>query len=329
MGTVKDEMAPSNGSVEQADVLTPVVGSAWDTPVNDTRKSFITERQVLDINKILEADNTQDPFDEPGVIKVMLAEPSQGQIDVLAHDNRKDFLMELSHVRHNSKFRFFSGTTGRMLVTFARETFAEESLRLGMDWILFVDDDMVLPRKMFLGLARHMDNADIIAPLCFRRVHPYHPVLYNVRTEERDGTTYANIQGYLEYPPNKVFEVDAVGFGVVLIRTEILKKVPKPWFFSNTSIGEDIHFCLRARKYGFKTLCDSRVKVGHLGIPPCITELDFIKANKDRLKELHKEELAALLQSEQPVVSSDLGKDDPPAVQLFSVGLKPPQEGVC
>lgn len=255
-----------------------------------------SEAYAIKVNEAIERERLYDPFENKKLTKVFFATPSNGQVDAICYDNLKDFIFELSEVQHHSKFKFFSATTGRMLVTFARETIAEKALELGMDWILFVDDDQILPKKMFIALARHMDKADLIAPIVFQRVHPYKPVVYkvDVNKDEKTGMIYTGTDHRIDYPINSEFEADAVGFGVVLLRTEILKKIPKPWFFSNTNLGEDIYFCVRAKQHGFKILVDSRVKVGHLGIPEPRTELDFILNNKDLLKTIHKDKLDML-----------------------------------
>ena len=251
----------------------------------------VTEAEVLDISSRIRALQAEDPFIEKGTVKVFLAEPSQGQVDIICEDNRKDFYMELGLVRQCSRFRFFSGSTGRMLISFARDMFADEAVKLGMDWLLMFDDDMVLPRKMFLAMMRNAEDADIVVPLAFQRVPPYKPVIYDIHRWEEDGKLMIKTEHKLDYPINKTFPIDAAGAGVMLIRTSFLQKIPKPWFFSNTSLGEDIYFCVRAKQAGARIVCDSRIKVGHLGYPNLITEWDFIKANKEALKEIRKGEL--------------------------------------
>ena len=262
-------------------------------------------KMAEDANRIVDTLHSSNPFDEKDTIKVMIGEPSQGHVDVIAHDNRKDMFFEMARLERESKFRFFSGTTGRMMVTFARDTLADEAMKQGCDWVLFIDDDMIVPKKMFTALARHMDHADIIVPLCFQRVHPYKPVIYKTTLHDNDGKPYFDNHHYLDYPPNSVFEVGTAGFGVALVKMEVFRKMPTPWFFSNTSVGEDIYFCIRAKQLGFKILCDSRIKIGHLGVPPCITEWDYLKHNAKELVETRKEEIAAITEKpegHEPIV---------------------------
>jgi len=279
--------------------------SDWGTAVVE-RIGVMTEAlkdYVMDVNKKVDLERAQDPFTQEGTTKVFLAEPSGGQVDIIIADNRKDFCFELSNIQHNSNFRFFSGTTGRMHVSFARDEFARKALEIGADWILFYDDDQYIPRKMFQALMRHGDKYDIIVPLIFQRVHPYKPVVYTVNyswtKDEKTGDSVfkGKTEHIMDYPINHPFEVDAAGTGVMLVRTEVFKKVPEPWFFSNTSLGEDIWFCLQAKKLGFKILCDPRIKVGHLGNPRVITEIEFLMANKKELEKIRAKEIEVIEES--------------------------------
>lgn len=263
-------------------------------------------KAVLEIIKAKKAitewkEGLGDPFKNEGLIRVFYGEPSTGLMDIVAVDNRKDLIMELARIEQHSCFKFITGTTGRLLVTYARETMAQEALKLNCEWMLFIDDDMIVPTGMFTELMKHADEADIIAPLCFQRVAPYKPVIYKAILEKTvDGGIFIKeIDNVLDYPINSKGYFDAVGFGVVLIKTEIFKKMQAPWFFSNTMLGEDIYFCMRAKDMGYKILVDTRIKVGHLALPRAITELDFLKANQEKLKEVRKDELDDLKEFEK------------------------------
>ena len=71
------------------------------------------------------------------------------------------------------------------------------------------------------------------------------------------------------------FTVDYAGFGWMLIRKGVFedKELKYPWFAPKMQIfesgevqdmcGEDVSFCLDAKKAGFSILCDPRIRVGH------------------------------------------------------------------
>ena len=69
-----------------------------------------------------------------------------------------------------------------------------------------------------------------------------------------------------------LLEVDYCGFGLMLIKKGVFEKLDYPWFkptwFEYGKIRdfsmEDVSFCIRARKKGFKVFVDPQVRVGHL-----------------------------------------------------------------
>lgn len=225
-----------------------------------------------------------DPFKDEKTCKVAICEPSSGLVDAIVYDNRKDFWAQLVRLETRSNLKFFNWGTHRLHTSYARETCAENAIDSGMDYILFIDDDMIVPKNLFERLmATALETgAEMVAPLCTQRIHPYKPVLYKITVNEdvEKGQRFFHNSHLEGYEPNSVFEVDAVGFGVVLIKVDVLKRMKKPFFFSNASIGEDIWFCYKAREEAkAKIIADTRIKIGHMSFPPIITELDYVTNN--------------------------------------------------
>ncbi len=73
----------------------------------------------------------------------------------------------------------------------------------------------------------------------------------------------------------KPFTVDYTGFGWLLIKKGVFehKKITYPWFAPQLQVfesgevqdmcGEDVSFCLDAKKAGFEIWCDPKCRVGH------------------------------------------------------------------
>ena len=71
----------------------------------------------------------------------------------------------------------------------------------------------------------------------------------------------------------KPFTVDYTGFGWVLIKKGVFERLEYPWFAPKMQVfdsgkvqdmcGEDVSFCLDAKKMGMVTWCDPRIRVGH------------------------------------------------------------------
>lgn len=61
--------------------------------------------------------------------------------------------------------------------------------------------------------------------------------------------------------------VDVVGFGMVLVKTAVFRKVPKPWFSTPVEgedlIGEDVAFCQKAKAAGFEIWVDWSLALKH------------------------------------------------------------------
>lgn len=236
-----------------------------------------------------------NPFDDFSKIKVMVGMPSSGVIDCIAVDNRLDFMMELARLEMRSNFKFFTGNTGRCGVNYAREMMAKEAITQGMDYILMIDDDQIVPKNMFERIYNTLkkESADIAAPIVTQRLHPFYPVIYKHRKLDETGSRMSN-EIMTDYEPNSVVVADGVGFGVVLISVPFLKRLdkvmPDGMFFSNNNVGEDIYFCIKARqKLNAKIVVDTSVKVGHLRHPEMATEWDYVKAKglQDKFKDVY------------------------------------------
>ncbi|MDE2015959.1 MAG: hypothetical protein KGJ89_05035 [Patescibacteria group bacterium] len=226
-------------------------------------------------NKIISISETDKELYKDK-IKIFIAEPTQGLINYVPHDNRKDFFLHIARLEAVTNFKFFSGTVGRLTANYAREIIAERCLEAGMDYILWIDDDMLIPFDLFERLYRH--NVDMVMPLTFMRVPPYTPVMWNEIVDNTDPVNPGiNFQPILEYEKDILLPAGEIGFGVVLQKVAILKNIPKPWFFNNTSIGEDIWFCFKAKQNGFKCFVDTSFAVGHLGVPPIICEEEYLE----------------------------------------------------
>jgi len=118
-----------------------------------------------------------------------------------------------------------------------------------------IDDDMTFTPDT---LDRLLDNDK---PICGV---PFRPRCEVEDMKVVDKTHYTKCKG------NKLIEAKA-GTGIMLIKTEIFKSVPAPWFFFTfydngaCKQGEDWGFCEKAKEYNFKSYIDPRIEVGHIG----------------------------------------------------------------
>ena len=219
--------------------------------------------------------------------RVLVYIPSyKGEIDAMTVEGLFYLLFDCFRWEKEG-FKFFPVIGKRMFVQNARNLAVEHALEHNMDYILFVDDDMVIKadEKLFSKLLSH--DKDIVAPLFFHRQQPYAPLIFR-RTIRANGhyTTFDNILDY----PKDLIEVDGVGFGCVLIKTEVFKKLKPPYFIHGDTFGEDLYFCNTCINAGFKIYCDTTINIGHIGEPVVSWEGTY-KANDSSTRLFMKQKI--------------------------------------
>lgn len=134
-----------------------------------------------------------------------------------------------------------------------------------MDYVLWIDSDMVFPTTLMGDLLKDMEGRDMVGAVCHMRRAPFRPVFYKTL---RQGLTPAeNVsEHYDDYPKDGIFPVEGVGFGCVMMRTKVLKAVVDKYhelFAPLPGYGEDLSFCIRARACGFDIYVDPKLQIGH------------------------------------------------------------------
>ncbi|MBQ3921365.1 MAG: glycosyltransferase [Firmicutes bacterium] len=151
------------------------------------------------------------------------------------------------------------------LVSESREHLAARALNCGADYVLWFDSDMIFAPDTMEKLVKHMeDGYDIVSGLYFRRRSPFTPVLFKRLFIQGEACLQ---EDYNDYPEDGLFEVEGIGFGCVMMKTEVLLSVfarYKNCFTMMGRNGEDVSFSMRARNCGYKIWCDPSIKCGHI-----------------------------------------------------------------
>lgn len=150
------------------------------------------------------------------------------------------------------------------LVSESREKLAALAISRDADYVLWLDSDMTFEPDIMERLFKHMETYDIVTGLYFRRRPPFSPVIFKKLHLEGDVCLF---EDYTEYPEDRVFEVEGIGFGCVMMKTEVLLSVfarYKNCFTMMGRNGEDVSFSMRARNCGYKIWCDPSIKCGHI-----------------------------------------------------------------
>ena len=137
------------------------------------------------------------------------------------------------------------------------------------DRLLFMDTDQLYPPEYLEMMLAHKEP--VVSALNVSRYYPFEMCIYKYTGEdEADGIRYPKFEAVL--PPNeKVFEVDCVGTGALMIDTSILKTLPEPFFkdiYDKSGClrhcPDDFYFMWQLIKAGHKVTVDSNIIVKHI-----------------------------------------------------------------
>ena len=151
------------------------------------------------------------------------------------------------------------------LVYNARNNLAKTAAEMGVDYVFWLDSDMVFAPNTLSRMTKTLEDNDLdfLTGVYFRRVPPFSPVLYSKMSD--DGMDYAEVT---DLPTEGLFEVAACGFGCVLMKTDVIIDTyakTGEMFTPIGGTGEDISFCIRARQCGYKIMADPSIVLGHVG----------------------------------------------------------------
>lgn len=187
------------------------------------------------------------------------------------------------------KFEFWCPE--RMAIDTARNTAAEMAMNMGCDYLMFIDDDVMIPPDTLEKLL--LADKDIVAGLVIIRGYPFNNMAFkfgvNITHEGKEAKSLGFFNDleyeyfYKEAWVNRTFiddssfdittlpkrlvelqECDAVGFSCCLIKIDVLKACPKPYFLTGKGHTEDVYFCIKVQE---KLVPTPRIFL-HTGVQP-------------------------------------------------------------
>lgn len=158
-------------------------------------------------------------------------------------------------------FTFFDSST---ILLNQRESLIELAKDSNSDYVLWLDSDMVFPSTTILRLLEH--NQDIVGCNYMKRTHPIKSVSY---TDVNDWNSWVKME-----PKDELVEVEAVGLGCILMKTNVFNQLHKPYFEfryktdTNDWYGEDYVLMEKLRDLGYKIYIDTLLSmdVKHMGV---------------------------------------------------------------
>lgn len=167
------------------------------------------------------------------------------------------------------------------LIYDARNMLAGQAVTGGYDRVLWIDSDMVFNPDLLVKLSADMDEGrELVTGIAFRRKPPFRPCIFNELEYKPNDETKAidiKLSTYEDYPQDSLFPIAACGLAGCLMSTKLISEVGNKFgapFTPLLGMGEDISFCYKASQLGEKMYCDSRVKLGHVGLMT-VTEQTF------------------------------------------------------
>jgi hypothetical protein len=157
----------------------------------------------------------------------------------------------------------------------ARNSIAEDTVRLGAPYLFFLDDDVQAPAHAPRCLIDTMKQAPgdvmVVGGVYTGKMEPTEPMVY---------VGGNGLGAHWKWKAGDIFDCHSIATGCMLIKTEVFKHIEKPWFrdaegetegwtLPNKAEGagmnmtDDLWFCEKVKAAGFKILCDSRVLCGH------------------------------------------------------------------
>lgn len=128
-----------------------------------------------------------------------------------------------------------------------RDVLVRQALENNCTHLFQLDTDMIISHDTIKRLLDH--DVDIVGARYNKRV---------IIEGKPEPTVKQDIK--------ELSEVPFVPSGCLLVKTEVFRKIGKPWFsFIDDTESEDVYFCDKAIRNGYKVHCDPTIQVGHLG----------------------------------------------------------------
>lgn len=163
----------------------------------------------------------------------------------------------------------------------ARNRIAQMALDNKTDYVLMVDNDVVLPKNALINL---LDDAkDVCLGFYAHRNtdNVYRGNTCVCKLCDSNGKLYFNYPLESEYSANELLKlanggqykvrIHGGGMGCAMIRTDVFNQIKYPWYdwvnYKNEHRGmlsEDLYFCEECRKKNIAIYTDTRVSCGHM-----------------------------------------------------------------
>lgn len=195
--------------------------------------------------------------------RIFVGVPCYGSV---APEFLEDFARFMFHLgRRLPQYDFEMGIRTKAEQFRARNQIVEAALQTACDYLLFLDDDMIVNPQVTAGptddygflerLIAH--DKDIVGALYYQRGGTCSPVLMTAHGKGYRFLHDDELTGGLQ-------RVDVAGGGALLIKTRVFDRLTAPYFAPEFEFGTDVQLCRAAVAKGFEVWADTGLELGHL-----------------------------------------------------------------
>lgn len=178
---------------------------------------------------------------------LMMDKPSQFHFFYPDRD-MTEFAVDWAHVRNNLSIQAMNEGCTCLAMLDTDQEYAPDTLM-----------------KLFNNPAWKRPETAMVGGLVYKRHKPYTPVVR--RGPDPDHYVLPSKE---ELDSGKTIEIDGIGSGCVVVKTEFLLDAQSmyPWFKEVISqrgkrVSEDFNFCYKLRRLGYRIYCDTSVNITH------------------------------------------------------------------
>ena len=186
-------------------------------------------------------------------------------------------IWDMDRCGHEVLFEFVRGYT----VDAARNKAAEKAMALDADYILMVDNDVVIPKQTIMWMLEDAKDVCLGSYAHRNQDNIYFGNSNICRLYDAKGKKNFNYMIEDEYTAQELDQLRAEGqtkirvhgggMGCAFIKTDLFRRLQYPWYKwvnypgkKRTGLSEDLYFCEQCRKNGVPIYTDVRVQCGHI-----------------------------------------------------------------
>jgi len=255
--------------------------------------------------------------------RITLGVNTLAQVDSAAYRSHLGMIAYTRNRYQRKHLEIIHANPYRMSIDRMRNFTAQMALQWDSDYLMFVDDDVLVPENCIEILYEAMKAQDlgVIAGVTYVRGYPFNPMIFQ---EKRRRTIYAgkkikdaklkapepigdplmkmgktlalefdvNYKKRVKRTGKDILPCYAVGFSCALINMEIIRRMPPPYFVTGTGQTEDVYFCCRVMNEFEPTpkiMFHNGVQTGHILMPEAVDH-----TNVEKLRVYYKEQIDAM-----------------------------------